>query len=132
MQNSKVMKKILVCILPFVVIAILYFVLVNVLNNVTLPQCLFNKYTGLYCPGCGGTRAVFALLHADISLSLRENAFVVVTLICIILLYIEYALKVFGINLKLPFSKTKVLFVLLALWGVYCVIRNIVPMLAPI
>lgn len=33
--------------------------------------CPFWKLTGLYCPGCGGTRAIRALLHGDILLSLR-------------------------------------------------------------
>ena len=31
-----------------------------------LPPCLFHKWTGYYCPGCGGTRAVKALLRGDI------------------------------------------------------------------
>lgn len=28
--------------------------------------CIFYSAFGLYCPGCGGTRAVFALLHGQI------------------------------------------------------------------
>ena len=28
-----------------------------------LPKCLFHEWTGLYCPGCGGTRALYALLQ---------------------------------------------------------------------
>lgn len=31
-----------------------------------LPPCFFHKWTGWYCPGCGGTRAVKALLRGDI------------------------------------------------------------------
>jgi len=32
--------------------------------------CLFRRLTKLYCPGCGGTRAVWYLLHGDIGRSL--------------------------------------------------------------
>ncbi len=31
-----------------------------------LPPCVFHKWTGYYCPGCGGTRAVKALLRGDV------------------------------------------------------------------
>ena len=30
------------------------------------PGCVFEKVTGFYCPGCGGTRACFALLHLQL------------------------------------------------------------------
>ena len=38
-----------------------------------LPKCLFHEWTGLYCPGCGGTRALYALLHGDLKTSLHNN-----------------------------------------------------------
>ena len=38
-----------------------------------LPKCLFHEWMGLYCPGCGGTRALYALLHGDLKTSLHEN-----------------------------------------------------------
>lgn len=28
--------------------------------------CYFHRWTGLYCPGCGGQRAVHALLHGHV------------------------------------------------------------------
>src|SRR5688500_15995711 len=30
------------------------------------PDCILNKLTGLFCPGCGSQRAVSALVHGDI------------------------------------------------------------------
>ena len=32
--------------------------------------CVFKRVTGIYCPGCGGTRALKALLSGDIAASL--------------------------------------------------------------
>lgn len=39
------------------------------------PGCFFRKLTGLKCPGCGGTRAMQALLRGDIAEALRFNLF---------------------------------------------------------
>jgi hypothetical protein len=41
------------------------------------PRCVFHALTGLRCPGCGATRALYHLLHADISSAIRFNAFFV-------------------------------------------------------
>ncbi len=38
--------------------------------------CLFRLFTGLYCPGCGGTRAVLALLSGNIRKSFFYHPFV--------------------------------------------------------
>ena len=32
-------------------------------KNNFYPVCQFHRLTGLNCPGCGATRALFALLH---------------------------------------------------------------------
>ncbi|AXK72691.1 DUF2752 domain-containing protein [Lysobacter sp. TY2-98] len=32
-----------------------------------LPGCIFHALTGLYCPGCGMTRMLHALVHGDIA-----------------------------------------------------------------
>lgn len=38
--------------------------------------CLFHLMTGLYCPGCGGTRAVRALLRGNLAMSLQYHPLV--------------------------------------------------------
>ena len=35
--------------------------------------CVFFKLTGLYCPGCGGTRAMHALVHFDLPTAFGMN-----------------------------------------------------------
>jgi len=41
------------------------------------PRCPFFEATGLLCPGCGGTRALAALLRGDIVGAWRLNALLV-------------------------------------------------------
>ncbi|GAA4226439.1 hypothetical protein FHR32_005891 [Streptosporangium album] len=41
------------------------------------PTCPFLLLTGLYCPGCGGLRAVYALAHGDPVTAFGLNPFLV-------------------------------------------------------
>jgi hypothetical protein len=44
------------------------------------PVCQFHRLTGLNCPGCGATRAFYALLHGNLLLALKNNALFVFSL----------------------------------------------------
>ena len=44
------------------------------------PPCVFHEVTGLDCPGCGGQRALHALLHGDFIAAFRLNAMFVLSL----------------------------------------------------
>ena len=44
------------------------------------PPCMMHKLTGLHCPGCGSTRATYALLHGDILGALKKNIVFVIAL----------------------------------------------------
>ena len=44
------------------------------------PQCLLYQATGIYCAGCGATRALHALLHGRVIEALHDNALFVTAL----------------------------------------------------
>lgn len=48
--------------------------------NSILPPCLFHELTQLYCPGCGVTRALHALLHGQLALALSMNPLAVLSI----------------------------------------------------
>ncbi|MFD8827873.1 DUF2752 domain-containing protein [Streptomyces sp. NPDC059605] len=41
------------------------------------PVCPLLRFTGLYCPGCGGLRSAHAVAHGDIAAALGSNALAV-------------------------------------------------------
>jgi hypothetical protein len=49
-------------------------------HHAVYPQCLLYKATGLYCAGCGATRALYALLHGRILEALRDNTLFIAAL----------------------------------------------------
>lgn len=50
--------------------------------------CPFFMATGLLCPGCGSTRAMYELLHLRIGSAFRCNAFAVVAIVGLLALTI--------------------------------------------
>ena len=67
--------------IAFVVIAgaaVLFFF--DPARNNFYPACQFHRVTGLYCPGCGATRASYQLLHGNVVAALRDNALFVLSL----------------------------------------------------
>jgi hypothetical protein len=54
------------------------------------PQCPVFRYLHVYCPGCGATRALAALLHGRIAEALHYNALVVM-LVPVLLSYFAVA-----------------------------------------
>lgn len=69
--------------LPLIILAgasiglalVLYFF--NPSTHAFYPECQFHRLTGLDCPGCGMTRAAYALLHGEWAVALRDNALLV-------------------------------------------------------
>ncbi len=63
-----------ICIIILVISSIIIKIMgVNLLMSIK--PCAFSQLFNLYCPGCGGTRAFFALLRGDILRSLYYHPF---------------------------------------------------------
>ena len=54
----------------------------------TRHSCLFSQTLHLYCPGCGGTRAVQALITGDILRSVMSNPIPVYALVMLLRMWI--------------------------------------------
>ena len=58
--------------------AALFFVSHDPYHSQVFPVCPFLAMTGLQCPGCGSTRAMYSLLHGDVPGAVRMNPLVLV------------------------------------------------------
>jgi hypothetical protein len=56
------------------------------------PPCLFHRLTGLYCPGCGTTRALFHLARGETLAAMRSNPLLVVALPLLFLVWLQLSM----------------------------------------
>ena len=103
--------------------AVLYFF--NPSTHGFYPICLFHNLTGLNCPGCGGTRSAYALLHGNVALALKDNALFVVLLAAAVLRGIWFAARTIRRQPVGPFVPVGVLWAALAMAAVFTVLRNL-------
>lgn len=130
MKNRRGFKMITL-MLPILVLIILF--LQNYIMDfiLHLPRCPFYTMFHLYCPGCGNTRSVIALLKGDLFSSLRYNIFPIIIIIYSLCAYIELATYSFGRHLLLLPGKSSFYIVGASLLGGYILIRNFIPFLIP-
>ena len=80
-----------------------------------LPKCMVYQNTGLYCPGCGCTRALSALLHGDLKASLHNNLLLIPASLTAAILIVKP-----GITLRRPVAIAIVVIIV-----AFTVLRNI-------
>lgn len=80
-----------------------------------LPKCMVYRNTGLYCPGCGCTRALSALLHGDLKASLHNNLLLIPASLTAAILIVKP-----GITLRRPVAIAIVVIIV-----AFTVLRNI-------
>ncbi len=69
---NKYLPNLLMAIAALAAIAIFY--VYNPAQEIFFWSCTFKQITGYQCPGCGGQRAVHALLHGNFQEAFRLNA----------------------------------------------------------
>jgi Protein of unknown function (DUF2752) len=88
------------------------------------PVCLFHQLTGLNCPGCGATRALYALLHGNLLLALKDNSLFIFTTAFLAARGAWFAAKHFSGKPAGRFLSPKMLWAFLIVSGVFTVLRN--------
>lgn len=90
------------------------------------PSCIIKLTTGFDCPGCGGTRAAWYLLHGDLGAASRHHMFFVFAVPFLVYAYVAWAgEKVFGRKLPQLRVGSKAIAWFLAAWGVFTILRNL-------
>lgn len=115
-------------ILVLVAVLVYYFYINDPSNKENFyVACNFKSLTGLDCPGCGGQRSVHHLLHLEIVQALRYNAFFVLLIpYLLVLFYYEARKMFFGIPKPMNFfTSNKMLWIFLILLLVFGIVRNL-------
>jgi Protein of unknown function (DUF2752) len=90
------------------------------------PTCLLKYTTGFDCPGCGGTRAAWYLLHGDVPAAARHHALFTFAVPFLLYLYVAWAgRRMFGWKLPQLDLGPRVLGAFMAAWAVFSVLRNL-------
>ncbi|HTQ52051.1 MAG TPA: DUF2752 domain-containing protein [Candidatus Acidoferrales bacterium] len=89
------------------------------------PVCQFHQLTGLNCPGCGGTRAVYQLLHGHVLRAMQDNALVVLSLAALAGRAAWFGAKRFRRRPGGPFLPPEFFWPLLVVALVFTVLRNL-------
>jgi hypothetical protein len=89
------------------------------------PVCQFHRLTGLNCPGCGMTRALYALLHGEVGTALQDNALFVIAIPAMLARGLWFATKKPAGRAAVVFFPTRWLWPLAIVALVFTVLRNL-------
>ena len=81
-------------ILVMAAFAVLCFIFPAIPDWLMTRECLVRELTGWYCPGCGGTRAVAALLRGDILMSLYYHPIVIYAVVLFAVFMVTQTLEI--------------------------------------
>lgn len=123
---KKIIGNIVFFLFPLLLI-LYYYKYYSELDNSGI-QCTFHTLTGYLCPGCGGQRAVYALLHGNIIEAFHNNILFILILPLLIFYYIVLGQGYLLGNKKFEnFEnfKTSYAYVFIAILVLFFILRNI-------
>lgn len=86
--------------------------------------CIFNKVTGLCCPGCGGTRAFRALLHGQILRSIYDYPPLIFGVVVYIIFMVRcFLYRHFGIRKSRDGAVVKYMYIFIGLMIVQWIVK---------
>lgn len=91
-----------------------------------LPPCPVYTHLHLYCPACGNTRSVKALLHGDMISSVKFNITPPIFAILAILAYVELLTYSIRRHIRLMPRKLSYYLIIISILVLYSVLRNII------
>lgn len=111
-----------------IILVIIFFgyYFLNTKYNINI-ECLFHKFTGFYCPGCGITRCLFSIIKLDFKSAFNYNMLVFIMLPFFIIYYI-YLNVIYILNKKnviLEKISPYVSYILLVITILFGILRNI-------
>lgn len=90
------------------------------------PPCVFRNATGLFCPGCGGTRAIYYFVRGEIIKSFFFHPFVPYTVIVYILfMCVMYYRKHYGKKEYKAIRLERYIYVGIAILLLQCILKEI-------
>jgi len=119
-------------LIVLMIVAVVGYGYISSKYNIGFP-CAINSCFGIYCPGCGLTRAGIAMLHFDFAEAFRYNAFslILLPLVFIVLASFiwEYVFDKASFISRVPIVCWVVLFTFVSIYGI---MRNFIVELQPI
>lgn len=124
---KKQVKQMLLLELGILFLVLIIFIVVKYKIFTIMPTCIINKYLGILCPSCGGTRCVINLVQGNFVQSFLYHPIFFITIWYLALVNIVYVINTFTNKKILAFlyPKTKfwIIFVIVIL--IFTVFRNI-------
>ena len=121
-----------ISLLIAIIILIIAYIIYVLIGKPPIFNCLIYEKYGIYCPGCGCTRAFISLIHGKLITSIYYNPTVLYTVIVLgIYIFSNTIAKIFKIeNLKfiMKYNPIYIYIGIFILLGT-CIIKNIVKFL---